>query len=423
MKEAWMLWLLMAALSAQSQAPQKWLVRYATAHLGNGEAIANAVVAWQGDELILVADGSKVRVNELDYDTVINADGWHIYPGFMVMDSRLGLTEIEQVNATNDYSELGELNSMVRALPAFNTESVILPTVMTNGVLLAQIAPSAGAVCGRSAVVKLMAPHWQQAAVRADEGIYLNWPQRQRNTGWWGEPGKPAANKKYAEQCDQLYRFFNEAKAYAAHEHIEATVLHFEAMRALWGQKSRLYVRVDRARDVLDAIQFTRAMGLKKVTLVGAAEAQNLPNEVSENQLTVVLNRAHRLPDFEYQPSFHPAGEAAAWNQMGVEMAFSTAGDMEAMITRNLPFEAGTAVHHGLPYEQAVKALTLGPARLTGIDQRYGSLEAGKSATLFLSTGDALDMATNNVVLAVIDGEPVPLTNRQTELYERYKKQ
>jgi imidazolonepropionase-like amidohydrolase len=95
---------------------------------------------------------------------------------------------------------------------------------------------------------------------------------------------------------------------------------------------------------------------------------------------------------------------------------------MERMGTRNLPFMAGTAVAYGLPYEEAVKALSLNPAKIMGIDGKYGSLEVGKSATLFVSRGDALNMATNSLSLAFIDGRSIQLTNMQTEMYQLYKK-
>jgi imidazolonepropionase-like amidohydrolase len=109
-------------------------------------------------------------------------------------------------------------------------------------------------------------------------------------------------------------------------------------------------------------------------------------------------------------------------NEAGVLFCFQNAGDMEAMNSRNLPFLAGTAVGYGLPYEAAVKALTLDAAKILKIDAQYGSVELGKSATFFISEGDALDMKTNNIVRAFIDGRDITIRNKQVDLYEKYQR-
>lgn len=106
----------------------------------------------------------------------------------------------------------------------------------------------------------------------------------------------------------------------------------------------------------------------------------------------------------------------------GIQFCLQNAGEMERMGLRNLPFHAGTSVAHGLPYEEAVKAITLAPAKILGIADRCGSLEAGKDATLFISAGDALDMRTNALQFAFIQGRQIDLRSKQTELYEKYKK-
>ena len=152
---------------------QKILIRYATAHVGNGQKIENALLVFQGDEITMLAGGNSTRINVLDYDSIIDAEGKHIYPGFIVMDSRLGLTEIGAVRATHDYRETGDINPNIRALPAFNAESKVLSTVRTNGVLMAQLAPIGGVLSGSSAVVHFNGLNWKEAEI-SEDGVYLS---------------------------------------------------------------------------------------------------------------------------------------------------------------------------------------------------------------------------------------------------------
>ena len=414
-----------AQIVAQSPTPgkasnKKILIRYATAHLGTGQKIDNAYVAVQGDEFIMVADANSTRINPNDFDSIIDASGKHIYPGFIVMDSRLGLTEIDAVKATRDFDEVGDFNPNVRALPAFNTESKIIATMRPNGVLMSQVAPVGGLISGSSSAVHFDGWNWQDAAVRADEGIYLNWPSRYRYTGWWAEPGHGKANKKYEEQVTEITQYFKEAKAYAGLQVKKEKNLRFEATGGLFDESKRLYVRVSWAKDILDVVQFFRESGIKNYAIVGGQEADLVTTELKENKVPVIIDRVHTLPNHEDDPIDAPYKLAAKLDAAGIEIAIAMNGSMEAMISRNLPFQVGTAVHYGLDYEKAIRAITLNPARLMGIETEYGSLESGKSATFFLCEGDALDMRTNKIVVAFVNGKQIDLNNSQTALYRKY---
>lgn len=399
---------------------QKILIRYATAHVGNGEIIDNAYIVVEGDELSMVANGNNVRLNILDYDTIIDADGKHVYPGFIVMDSRLGLTEIDQVNATHDFQEVGEFLPNVRAISAFNSESKIIPTVRSNGVLMAQIAPVGGVVSGSSSVVHFDGWSWKDASVRADEGKFLNWPNRYNFTGWWAEPGKAKSTDKYETRTREIVSWFEEARSYCAVQNPEEVNLRFEAMRGLFNGTDRLYVRVDWAKDILDVIQFLKNSGISKYAIVGGAEAHLITTELKENNAPVIINRVDRLPDHEDDPLFLPYQLASVLSDAGVQIAFATNGSMEAMLSRNLPFQVGTAIHYGLDREKALASVTSSPAQLLGISKNYGTLEAGKKATLFISSGDVFDMKTNDVEVAIIEGKIIELTNHQEILYRKF---
>lgn len=417
----------MAASFGQYPTPKKVsnksvLIRYATAHIGNGEKIENAYLSFQGDEITMLANGNNVRINILDYDSIIDAEGKHVYPGFIIMDSRLGLNEIGAVTATHDFDETGEYTPSVRTLPAFNTESKVIATVRTNGVLMAQIAPVGGKLSGSSSCVHFDGWNWQDATIKADEGIFMNWPSRYSYKGWWAEPGSSKSNKKYRGHCDEITAYFLEAQAYSKVQDARTINLAFESMRQLFAAKKRLYVRVDWAKDILDVVQFVKTTGIKNVSIVGGAEAHLVLTELKENNISVIIDRVHKLPVHPDDHIDQPYKLAKTLSDAGVTFAFATSGDMEAMISRNLPFQVGTAVHYGLEYEKAIQAVTETPAKLMGIDANYGTIESGKKATLFISTGDALDIGTNNVEGAFIEGKPIDLRNHQQTLYEKFSK-
>ena len=120
-------------------------------------------------------------------------------------------------------------------------------------------------------------------------------------------------------------------------------------------------------------------------------------------------------------PVDEPFTQAKALEDAGILLSLSYEGDMEAMGARNLPFTAGTTVAYGQEYEKAVQSITLNTAKILGIDQDFGSIEYNKNATFFISSGDALDMRTNNVERAYINGNEINLNNHQKELFEKYK--
>ncbi len=401
---------------------QSVLIRYAKAHLGNGKVISNAYIGFQNGELTMVSDANTSRISVLDYDTIIDGEGLHVFPGFIVMDSRLGLTEIGAVRATHDFDETGDFLPNVRALPAYNAESKIIPTVRFNGVLMAQVAPVGGRISGSSSTVQLDAWNWEDAQIAADEGIFLNWPQRYVKTGWWGEPGPVKVNEKYDEQVSEVFRFMEEARAYGTTDSHAVQNLRFEALRGVFDGEQRLYIRANKAKDILDVVQFKRHFGLNKVTIVGAQEAELVLIELKENKLCVVIDRVHQLPSRPEDGLNKPFELPALLAENEIPFAFATIGDMEAMISRNLPFHAGTAVFNGLDYEKAIQALTLDAAQMMGIDKHYGSLEPGKSATLFISTGDPLDISSNNILEAFIDGRQIELSSHQKDLFLKYAK-
>lgn len=393
------------------------LILGATAHLGNGAVIANAAIGFEAGKLTLVADATTIRLDRSKFTTVYDASGKHVYPGFIAPNTDLGLVEIEAARATVDNSDLGQYNPNLRAIIAYNTDSDVIPTVRSNGVLLAQVAPQGGVISGSSSIVQLDAWNWEDAAYRVDEGIHLNWPQMRSFGGW--ETGQPEMkkNEQYEKDVTAIRRFFEEAKAYAQQANPEQKNLRFEAMRNLFTQKTKLFIHTGSAKTMQEAVLFAENFGLKMV-LVGASDAYLVADFLKTHQVPVMLGKTQRLPSREDEDVDQPFKTAALLQEKGVLFAFSNDGFWQQ---RNLAFQAGQAVGYGLPKEAAISALTLNTAKMLGIDQSCGSLETGKDATLFICEGDALDMKSCQVTAAFIQGRTISLDNKHKQLYQRFE--
>lgn len=395
------------------------LIAGATVHIGNGEKIEEGAVGFRNGKIDFVA--SALGVDRTKYDVVIEAQGKHVYPGFIAPNSTLGLTEIDAVRASLDYAEVGNYNPSVRSVVAFNTESDIIPTVRSNGVLLCQPTPRGGVISGTSGVVHLDGWNWEDAVVRANDGIHFYWPTVVRRKHEHGRFGGIEKAPDYDAQMRELRGWMLKAKAYCAVKKHELTDLNYEAVRGLFDGSLTLYVHADQMNQISEAINLKKELGILKMVLVGGYDAVIASDLLKDNNVPVMLQRVHSLPNYEEDAVDLPYRLPALLKEKNLLFCLDNSGGMEAMHTRNLPFLAGTAVAHGLPYEQAVAAITLNTAKILGIDKDYGSLEKGKGATLFLSDGDALNMLTNKVSHAWIDGRPVNLDNRQEQLYRKYK--
>ncbi len=415
--------LLAAAQAAYTQAPVPAsaqngaiLVLNATAHIGNGTVVNNSAIAFDKGKITMVADATTIRIDRSQFAKIYDASGKHVYPGFIAADAQLGLVEVEAVRATSDQAEIGEMNPNARAIVAYNTDSDVTPTVRSNGVLLAQIAPVGGVVSGQSSVVQLDAWNWEDAAVRTDEGMHLNWPNLRSWGGW--ETGNPEqkGNERYQKDVDAIEQYFKEAKAYAAIAQPAAKNPRFDAMKSLLKGEQTLYIHTNQAKAIRAAVEFGKAQGLK-VAIVGGDDAWQETQLLKDNKTHVVLGRTQRLPSRDDEDVDQPYKTAKILHDAGVSFSFTDEGGWKQ---RNLAFEAGQAVGAGLPYEVAVQAITLGTATMLGIEAQYGSLEVGKSATLFISEGDALDMRTNQVTAAFIQGRSIDLDNKQKRLNRKY---
>ncbi|AQG78671.1 amidohydrolase family protein [Spirosoma montaniterrae] len=390
-------------------------------HVGNGQVIPNGVVIFDKGIITTVVDATTTRLNLNDVE-VINVAGKHVYPGLISPASTVGLQEVAAVRATVDKQEVGALNPNVRALIAYNTDSEIIPTIRNNGILLTQAMPQGGTVSGSSSIMMADGWNWEDAVLKRDDGIWLNWPgyfSRDFNFDDFSVVVKK--NEKRDETIGALRATFADAKAYAAITNPMPMNLKLEAMRGLFTGRQNLYVRADYGKDIIEAVQFARSVGVPKVVIVGGEEANRVVTFLKEQNVPVILSALHRLPNREDEPVDLPYRLPGILQKSGVLVSLSYAD--EWWRTRNLPFQAGTAVGFGVSdREEALKMITSNTAKILGIDKLVGTLEQGKQATLFVSAGDALDMRTNVIEQAFIQGRKIDLDDRHKRLYQTYKK-
>ncbi len=392
----------------------------ATIHVGNGQVIQNGTVVFKNGKFTEVGANASTAGAK-----VIDCKGKHIYPGLILSATQIGLVEVPSVRATADGSEIGEMNPSIRSLVAYNTDSKVINTLRYNGILLGNIVPDGGLISGSSSVVQFDAWNWEDAAYRSDGAIHFRMPsllQRRGGRGGFGNFGGGQQNvdpvKRGLEQIENVKVFFREAKAYMAEANHASANLKFEAVRGLFEKKQKLFIHCNIVKEMLLAIDFAREFGFD-VVLVGAADSWQIADLLRQNNIAVVLNQLHNLPVMIDDDIDQPFKTPSMLQKAGV--LFSITDDDENTRSRNLAFNAGTAAAYGLTKEEALSAITLNAARILGIADRTGSIEAGKDANIVVSEGDLLDMRTNIIDHAYIQGRDVDLHNKQTQLAEKYE--
>lgn len=418
------------ALTASSQetvypAPkqsQPTAITNATVHVGNGQVLNNATVVMVDGKITAV--GTNVQVPQ--GASTINAQGKHVYPGLILSSSNLGLVEIGSVRATNDVREIGDMNPNVRSLVAYNTDSKIINTLRSNGILLANIVPEGGLLSGSSSVVQLDAWNWEDAAYKTDAGIHLNMPSmlaRPRGFGFGGGgPGGPNAPqadpvREALDKIEGIKSFFREAKAYNATDTHEESNLKFSAVKGLFDKSQKLYVHANTVKQMLVALDFVKEFGFD-VVIVGGSDSWQIADLLKQNNVSVILSQPHSLPTMPDDDVDQPYKTAAILQKAGV--TFSLNDEDGQTRGRNLMFNAGTTVAYGLSKEEALQAITLNAAKVLGVEKQTGSIEVGKDANIIISDGDILDMRTSNVTHAFIQGRNVNLDDKQKQLNNRY---
>ncbi|RUO33105.1 amidohydrolase family protein [Aliidiomarina soli] len=376
----------------------------------------------QGDLLFedgkISAIGSNINLPE--GTEIINIEGRHVYPGLIALDTTLGLVEMEAVRATRDANEIGNITPEVSAHTAFNADSDVIPTVRYNGITHAQVVPQGNLVRGNSSLMSLDGWNNRDSLTESDIGIHISWPQVAVSNSPWERRSPAEQREAQAEMRDELDRVFTTARAYADAQ--QAGVqrrqdVRWEGMRGLFDGSKTLFIHADDRRQITQAIEFADEQGITPV-IIGGRDAWMMGDELAQRNIAVVFGDAYGLParqDDAYDTAFATPAKLA---QAGVEFALAYPGFWD---TRNLAFAAGHTVAFGLDHDAALYSITMAPAKLMGVEDRLGSLEVGKSASLVVSKGDILDPLEHSVDYMFIDGRAVEMSSRQTQLWDKYR--
>ncbi|KAA6430591.1 amidohydrolase family protein [Rufibacter glacialis] len=387
----------------------------ATLHVGNGQVVEGATVAFSDGKITYAGPANGFTAGGTAYETV-NVSGKHIYPGLILPNSQIGLNEIESVRATLDQQEVGLFNPNVRSVVAYNTDSDITPTLRSNGVLLAQVTPVGGMISGSSSVVQLDAWNWEDALVKADGGVHLRWPAMVQQTT---DNSPMVVQRRQARQTglQELEALLAESKVYKNQKQ-DRENLKLASLTGLFDGSKKLFIHANYGKEIVEAIRFAQKAGVKEMVIVGGADALVVADFLKENHIPVIYSGVHALPARAGDDVYLPYKMPGLLQQAGI--LFCLDYDASLHGSRNLPFIAGTAVAFGLPKEQAISAMTLNAAKIMGVDKQVGSVETGKDATLVVSEGDLLDMRSNKISHAFIQGRNLNLTDKQQYLYQKF---
>jgi hypothetical protein len=394
-----------------------------TIHTGTGAVIENGIIIFTGGKIGVVGKAADVKVDRTGYE-IIDVTGKQVYPGLIFPNTSIGLVEIGSgVEVASDNREIGDLNPNVRAIVAYNTDSHVIPVLRSNGILLAQIVPTGTLLPGTSSVVQLDAWNWEDAAYKIDNGIQIGWPRKSLSGGRRGGGGEfqmsaASTTGAYEKNVEALEKIFTDAVAYAAIDHPKDANLRLESLKGLFDGTKTMFITTNEPKCIIAAISFGKRYGVKKMVLSGADEsAWTVKDFLKENNIPVLIADPLSLPKFDYSDIKLTFKLAAMFKKEGILVGLTYTKQAYG----NLPFAAGETVAYGLTKEEALQTVTLNTAKILGIDDRTGSIEVGKDANIVVSTGDILDMSSNNIEYAFITGRNINLDNKHKQLYRRFQ--
>ena len=396
--------------------PQKETIAITNAvvHVGNGQVIENGMVVFSNGKIVDVRPSAAIADVK-----VIDAKGKHVYPGLIAPSTNLGLIEVPTVRSSLDYAEVGDINPNVHTIYAYNTDSKVINTLRSNGILLANVVPSGGNISGSSSVVQLDAWNWEDAAYKIDNGIHYNMPLLTTTPSRSGS-SQDEILKNGQERVENIKKFFRDAKAYNSQPAHAEVNLKYEAVKGLFDKSKTFFVHCDLVREMMVAVELANEFGFK-LAIVGGTDSWIIADLLKKNNVAVILVKPHSMPASEDDAVDQPYSTGAALQKAGVLFTICDDSDRGYWRQRNLPFMAGTMAAYGLTKEEALATLTLNAAKILGVDDKTGSIEKGKDANIVISEGDILDMRTSKITNAFIQGREIDLNNKHTQLFEKYK--
>ncbi len=387
--------------------------------------IENGVIVLENGKIAAVGPAASTRVPK--DAQVFDAKGMTVYPGLFDAETQLGLVEVESDENSNDRVEKSdEIFPQMRVVDAFHAETARIPIERINGVTNAIVAPAPeDSVAGQDALIQLYGKDRNAMIIIPDIALAMNFEGDVRRKG--GAPGSakfPTTRMGLASQLRQTFldtQNYMAEKAEAAkpdHKGPPAKIdLKYEALIPyLKGEKPVVFGAYE-SYEVEVAMGIAKEFNLK-VILDHVTHAQDVLDTIASYKVPVIVGSIYDAPEANerYDAVYSLPAEL---QKRGVKIALTSFSDGPSADSRNLPYAAGYAVAYGLPYEEAMKAITLNPAEMFGVGDKLGSLDIGKVANVVIANGDPLDVRTS-VQQVFIEGVPIPMTSRQTQLRDQY---
>jgi len=377
----------------------------------SGPKIEHATVLISGGRIVAVGANVTVPADA----TKIDATGKWVTPGLIDGAGQMGLTEISAVPGDNEAQLRGsDIAASFNVAEGINPASNLIPITRVEGVTTTLAAPAGGWIEGQAVLVDLDGATIEQMLVKSPVGMVID----------MSENGKGAGGNSRAGIAGRLRRVFNDALEYARRkpdyskaqmQQLAAPAAELEALLPVLRGQLPLIVYANRVSDMRTALRIGREYKLKLI-LAGAAEGWEIAGEVAAAGVPVLVEPMDNIPSYDALGIRYE--NAAVLAKAGVKLSLLEA---DTHNSRRIRQQAGNAVSFGMTWDQALRAVTLTPAETFGVADRYGSLDAGKVANVVVWSGDPFEIATG-VEHVFIRGKEIPLTSRQTELLQRYRK-
>ncbi|MEO0224542.1 MAG: amidohydrolase family protein [candidate division WOR-3 bacterium] len=346
---------------------------------------------------ILVENGiiKKIGKNLKSEYKIIDGNYHDVYPPFISVISSVGLVEISAVRATNDLFEIGDFNAFVKSYNAINPSSAHIGVIRSNGILIANTVPRGSLISGFSSVIKLNGRTQKEMLIKEKSALNIFWNMKKIN---------------------KIYEFFTNAKSYIV-SNSSGNLIYDEIKDVLEG-KIPVFIHTSNSDEILSAIEFSKYFNLK-IVIVGTYGIRKALDYIKNYNIPVILNGIHKLPE-EDEPYDDIFTLPKFLKDNGVNFCISTNSNAFSIFDeKNLPYHVSSAIAFGLDKETALNSITINCAKILNIDDRYGSIEEGKSATFFIVDGDPFDFKSK-ILKAFVDGFEIDLKNKHTELFEKY---
>jgi imidazolonepropionase-like amidohydrolase len=416
---------LLSGVTSSAGAAATFVIRGAKIYSLAGPPLDRGSVVIQAEKIVAVGRDITVPKGA----QIIDARGLEVYPGLIDAFSDLGLREIISIAGTDDTSELGSYNPQLSAATAINPDSALIPVARSNGITHALSVPGYGGapISGQAAAINLAGWTADEMLIRRSVAMVATWPgldTRAFDFATFTSRQRPYSDAKreyekavatFGEWIDRARYYSQTIREKSPNEYVRD--LRLEALVPVVRGELPLLVVAIRQRDIRNAVEFCDKQRIKMI-LGGGFDAWKVKDLLKAKNIPVILGSPYIMPpdeDAGYDDQYSNPGILSA---AGVKIAF---GSFDGSFSRRIPYYAGSAVPYGLPHDEALRAVTIYPAQILGIEDQFGTIEPGKIANLIVTTGDPLDIPTE-VRYLFIKGKLIDTDNKQRQLYEKYRK-